>query len=394
MKPNISSLGCICSLGSTIAEISKNLFTQDIKPSFITDRFNTSLVGYPVFQLPQDILNQKNPNQTLTFFFLQKALDEALENAHLSKQDLSKARVGVCIGTSVDASFKCFDFYKSWRKNENPSLDPLEKYIDYSISQEVLNKLQLKGISQTIVTACASGTDAIGIGSTWIENDFCDIVIAGGADELNLIPYTGFIKLMVASKDHCKPFDKNRNGINLGEGAGVVILESNNFAKKRNAPKVGTLKAYASACDGYHLTSPHPQGRGLKKALTDALESAGILSSKIAFINAHATASIDNDAAEAKVFNEILKGVPVVATKSLTGHCLGGAGAIEACLTLISLNQRQIPKTKNFQTYDDNIGFLPTLENTPITSKKIAISDSLSFGGCNSVLILEGENYE
>ncbi|MDR0823105.1 MAG: hypothetical protein LBN20_04930, partial [Endomicrobium sp.] len=250
----------------------------------------------------------------------------------------------------------------------------------------VLKDLGIKGLFQTIVTACASGTDAIGIGAGWIENDICDVVIAGGADELNLIPFVGFIKLMVASSEPCKPFDKNRNGINLGEGAGIMILESEKFAQKRKAKQTGAILGYDSACDGYHATRPHPDGRGLRKAIA----SLGTIS-RLSFINAHATASIDNDMVEAKVFNDLFPNIPISATKSLTGHTLGAAGAIEACLTLISLNNGIIPKTKNFKTKDEKINLTPTTENIKFDGSKTAISTSLSFGGCNSVLMIGGD---
>ncbi|MDR3244175.1 MAG: beta-ketoacyl-[acyl-carrier-protein] synthase family protein, partial [Elusimicrobiota bacterium] len=224
---HISGFGCICSLGNNIEQISKNLYTQDSSPSFPTERLESSFAGqYPVFQADKNILSQKKEGESLSYLFLRKALNEALQKADLKIDDLKKVRLGVCIGTSVDASFNCFDFYKSWRLGENKDLKPLDKTLSYSISNQVLIDFNLKGYFQTITTACASSTDALGIASQWIENDICDIAIAGGADELNLIPYTGFIKLMIVSKEPCKPFDKNRNGINLGEGAGIFILES------------------------------------------------------------------------------------------------------------------------------------------------------------------------
>jgi 3-oxoacyl-[acyl-carrier-protein] synthase-1/3-oxoacyl-[acyl-carrier-protein] synthase II len=388
-------------LGDNLPQINQNLYEQNVAPSLPKGRLESVFSSeYPVFQAPPTVLAQKKDVESFSFLFLRSALKEALDNAELSHDDFKKARIGAVIGTSVDASFNYFDFYRSWRKGENPPTAPLDKYIRYSISEEVLKFLGLSGISQTIVTACASGTDAIGIGASWIENDFCDIVIAGGADELNLIPYNGFIKLMIAVQYRCKPFDKDRKGINLGEGAGIFILESDKIAAARKAPKKGMVLGYGSACDGYHITSPHPEGVGLKRSLNFALKQAFASNnpsdylSKIAFINAHATSSIDNDAVEAKIYNSVLPDIPVNATKSLTGHCLGAAGAVEACLTLMSLNEGKIPKTNNFLTPDEKLNLIPVLENTAIPLGKAAISSSLSFGGCNSVLILGGADYE
>ena len=395
MKTIISGFGCVCSLGSNTEEITKNLFEGSIKPSYMKDRFESSYAGeYPVFQVADNILAQREGGESCSFLFFKKALLEAMEKAGLKKENFKNMRVGVCAGTSVDASFNCFDFYKNWREGAVQPLNPLDRYINYSLSGEVLKFLRVEGLSQTVVTACASGTDAIGIGAEWIENGFCDIVIAGGADELNLIPFTGFIKLMIASKDPCKPFDKNRNGINIGEGAGVFILESQNCAKKRNAIKYGAVLGYGNACDGYHATAPEPEGRGLRKAINFAMRQAGITKEKLAFINAHATGTADNDSAESKVFNSVLEGVPVAATKGYTGHALGAAGAVEACLSLICLNEYKIPKTNNFETADENLNIIPSVENISIEKNKAALSGSLAFGGCNACIVLAGRDHE
>lgn len=396
MKTVISGFGCVCSMGNSTGEISKNLFLNEKKPSYIKkDRFESSYASeYPAFQVSESVLSRKEENESYSFLFLKKALSEAMEMAGLTKEDFKKIRVGVCIGTSVDASFNCFDFYKDWREGMKISMEPLDKYINYAVSDEVLKFLEVEGLSQTVVTACASGTDAIGTGAEWVENGFCDIVIAGGTDELNLIPFTGFIKLMIAGKEPCKPFDKNRSGINLGEGAGIFILESPHSLKKRNGTKYGTVLGYGNACDGYHATAPDPEGRGLRKAVSFAMEQAGVSKDKISFINAHATGTLDNDAAEAKVFNDLLGGVPVSATKGYTGHTLGAAGAVEACISLICLNEEQIPKTQNFNTVDEKINIIPVTENTYIDKSKAALSDSLAFGGCNACIVLGGKDYE
>jgi len=394
MKTQITGFGCVCSLGDSVPEITQNLFKPVSKISFL-DRFESSFAKeYPVFQVSRNILSQKKENESYSFLFLRTALNEALKTASLEINDLKNVKVGVVIGTSVDVSFNCFDFYKEWRAGHNPPLEPLNKYIRYSPAKEILKHLNIDGISQTVVTACASGTDAIGIGAEWIENFVCDVVIAGGTDELNLIPFTGFIKLMIASKERSKPFDKNRNGINLGEGAGVFIMESSEFAGKRNAKKMGSVLGYGNTCDGHHQTSPEPSGKGITKAIETALKQSGLKSDDIAFVNAHATGTLDNDSAESAALNNALKGVPVTATKSKTGHTLGAAGAVEACLTLICLNEQKIPATENFTTADEKLSLVPVSQDTAIPRAKAAISDSLGFGGCNAALVLGSREYK
>jgi len=398
MNTIISGSGCVCALGGDLSEISGNLFNGYRAHSYALSRFESSyLKDYPVFQAPQKVLSQKKESESFSFLFLRLAAEEALKKAGFSDADLQSARIGACIGTSVDASFNLFDFYKAWRKDSSPDVSPLNKYISYSCAGEILKNFNLTGVHQTIATACSSGTDAIGVAAEWIDNSLCDVAIAGATDELNLIPFTGFIKLMIAGKTPCKPFDKNRNGINLGEGAGVFILESQTHFEKRTEgknKKEGVVLGYGNACDGYHNTAPHPDARGLRKAVDFALKQAKKTASDLSFINAHATGTIDNDAAEAKVFSSVLKGVPVSATKSRTGHALGAAGAVEACLALACINEGKIPPTANFENPDENLNFSPVCELTEIDCSKPAMSNSLSFGGCNSVLILGGRNYE
>jgi 3-oxoacyl-[acyl-carrier-protein] synthase-1/3-oxoacyl-[acyl-carrier-protein] synthase II len=397
MKTLISGFGCVCSLGDNVPEIAKNLFSTgesagNAGPSFPAGRLSSSYSNqYPVFQVSQNILSQKKDDESFCRLFLRTALEEALAGSGIGARQLKNARVGVCIGATVDVSFNCFDFYKDWKENKNPPLAPLNRYIGYSTARAVLKNLGLNGFAQTVVTACASGTDALGIAGGWIENGLCDVAIAGGCDELNLIPYTGFIKLMIAGTGPCKPFDKNRKGINLGEGAGVFIMTSEKFAGGYNLKTKGILLGYGNAADAYHATAPEPGGRGLSKAVASALDEAKLTKESIAFINAHATGTKDNDAAEAKVFNSLLYGVPVSATKGFTGHALGAAGAIEACLSLICLGEGKIPKTKNFETYDESIALCPVSKETKIETAKAAVSTSLAFGGCNAAIVLKAE---
>ena len=190
----------------------------------------------------------------------------------------------------------------------------------------------------------------------------------------------------------CKPFSKNRSGINIGEGAAALLLLSPSAAKSLGVTPAGFVLGYGNACDGYHPTAPDPQGRGLNKAISFALKQAGLQGADMAFVNAHATASQANDAAEALVFNQLLPGVPVCATKGLTGHTLGAAGALEAVITLMCLNRGLVTPAWGFEEED------PALHLTPVTTTRAvhgqaAVSCSLAFGGCNAALVLGGRQY-
>jgi 3-oxoacyl-(acyl-carrier-protein) synthase len=396
MKIPVSGIGCICALGGNTEEIKNNLFNSSSLSSFPISRLNSFYSkSYPVYQAPDEILKSKKKEESFGFLFLRLAIDEALGQTGLTITDLKKARVGIIAGTSVNASFNCFDFYRDWREGKEISFEPLLYYLNTPLSGALQKYYGVKGPQMTITTACASGTDAIGIAAQWIEQDLCDVVIACATDEINLIPFTGFIRLMIASRELCMPFSIDRKGINLGEGAGVFVLESPKFLQERKAAAKGYVLGYGTRADAYHPTAPDPKGTGLKIALNTAMKYAGVTKNEIAFINAHGTGTQDNDAAEAKVFNEILKDVPVMASKSHTGHTLGAAGAVEAVLSLICLNVGEIAKTTRFKGVDPALNIKPVTENTKISKdKKIALSDSLSFGGCNSVIALGSARYE
>lgn len=384
MKASVLAYNAVCALGGGLEEIEKNLFSPACKPAFLDGRLESVYTkSYPVFTAPAEVISQKREDESYGFLYLRTAVDGALRSAGLSKKDLAGLRVGVVAGTTVDASFNCFNFYKEYRKNPSVSSAPLVHYLNTPLSGALQKYLGVSGPQLTITTACASGTDAMGIGALWVEQGLCDIVIACGTDEINMIPFSGFVRLMIASKEQCAPFSRGRTGINLGEGAGVVILGSDKFKAK------GYVRGYGSSADAYHATAPDPAGAGLKRAMHMALRSACVLPKDIAFINAHGTGTQDNDAAEAKVFNELIPGVPVMATKSKTGHTLGAAGAVEAVLTLISLNKKLVPAATNFLGEDPALGLTPVLKDTVVT-KNIALSNSLAFGGCNSVVVLEG----
>ena len=219
----------------------------------------------------------------------------------------------------------------------------------------------------------------------------CDVVLCGGTDELTESPYDGFIRLLVATLERCRPFCKTRTGINIGEGAAALLLVNAQTAEKFHLPCQGYMLGYGNCCDGFHPTAPDPKGTGLQKALAFALREAAKEPEEIAFINAHGTASQANDSAESIAFNALLPQVPVWGSKSVTGHTLGAAGAIEAVLTLQALNKRILPATVGFTTPDEQLQLVPTTQQSAIT-KHFAVSDSLAFGGCNAAIVLGASN--
>lgn len=316
---------------------------------------------------------------------LESAL-QALANAGLTPEDLIGKRVGVCIGSSVGFSINYFPLYQAWKRGETVPSRLLNLFRRSNYALALKERLGLAGPCQLVANACASGTDAIGIGASWIASGLCDLVLAGGAESLSFISYYGFIRLMIADTEPCRPFDRTRKGLNLGEGAAVLLLES----ARSSRMALGYVLGYGTASDAYHPTAPHPEGRGLKRAFTTAMQRAGASPSDVTFINVHGTGTRDNDKVESLVLREMFPDISILATKGATGHALGAAGAIEAAITLGCLMRGIIPASPGFLDPDPQLGVSPTVRAVELKSP-IAVSDSLAFGGCNSALVLKGE---
>ncbi|MDH5679695.1 MAG: beta-ketoacyl-[acyl-carrier-protein] synthase family protein, partial [Nitrospinota bacterium] len=279
-------------------------------------------------------------------------------------------------------------FYFTLRQEGAAPLEPVDRYVKMELSSYIKEKIGARGPALTVVNACSSGSDALGVALSWLRHGVCDIVVAGGADELSHIPLCGFVSLGIVSPSPCAPFDKNRKGLNLGEGAGVLVLESQSSAKKRGAPSRLRLLGYGSCADAYHLTAPRPDGAGLITAIHRAMMEAGISPEQIGFINAHGTATPDNDKVEGKVFQQLFgEKILTHSTKGYTGHTLGAAGGIEAVFAAAFLREGWMPGSAGFETYDEEVGLAPVGRKT-VSDATHALSTSLAFGGNNAALIM------
>jgi 3-oxoacyl-[acyl-carrier-protein] synthase-1/3-oxoacyl-[acyl-carrier-protein] synthase II len=265
-------------------------------------------------------------------------------------------------------------------------LSPAERFRMVNPARWIAQRFGLTGPHLTIVNACSAGSDALGLAATWIRAGRCDVVLAGGTDAFYEVTYYGFIALLNSDTVACRPFDRDRNGLNLGEGAAMMVLESEATARARRARARAFLAGYGTAADAHHLTAPHPEGLGLQVAIDHALGSAGLSPADIAFINAHGTGTRENDRVESLLFRRVFPGVPFGSTKGATGHTLGAAGAIEAAFTIAALERGLVPASRGFAQPDPELPAQPIAGNTPV-SGRAALSQTLAFGGNNSVLV-------
>ena len=383
----ITGLGCLCGAGMNLPECMESMFRGERNPQPPL-RFSTDHpVSYPVFELRDEFKLPLDDQETVYARTSQLALAavlEALADAGWDAGSLQGKRVGVIVGTTVGCSLNCDDFYRAYKEGGDPEMDIIGRFLRSNPAAVIARQLRLDGPTQTVVNACSSGTDAIGLGASWIRAGACDIVIAGGADELSRVTYAGFSSLMITDTEPCKPFDVNRKGLNLGEGAGMMVLESE--AIRGGRPARGYLLGYGSACDAYHLTAPRPDGAGLKQAMAESFAAAGVQPEQVAFVNAHGTGTPDNDKVESGVLADILPGVPFLSTKGYTGHTLGAAGGIEAVFSVESLRRGRLPANIGYAEADPEIHGTPVTENLEINGS-YALSESLAFGGNNAVLL-------
>lgn len=392
-KVLVTGAGCICSAGPDVPSCTAALYSGDFPPPLPPKNFMPGFEqDFPVFACKKHLhpSYQDEKNVFISSSFALQAAMEALQDAGIEPGELSRSRTGICIGTTVGASLNILDFYKHWKEGGDPDLEQIYRYMRSNPALFLQKKFGLFGPVQTSTNACSSGTDAIGVGRQWIQQGLCDRVIAGGTDELNELAYNGFIRLMNCSLEPCRPFDAERKGLNLGEGAGILILEAEKNAGKRGADILGEVAAYSTAADAHHLTAPHPEAKGLEIAFSRALEQAGIQTRDIGVINVHGTGTTANDQAEGHLLARGPKSVPFFGTKGMTGHTLGAAGAMEAVFSLYCLREKKIPPTPGFNTPDPELGVAPAKGGTEL-SGPWAVSQSLAFGGNNSVLVLKGE---
>ncbi len=401
-KAVITGRGCVCAAGENPEQVFTNLCgTQRTLAS--SALLGEQALPFPFFAAPNHLFAQGrrfSAGDTLTL--AQYAAQQALEQAALPVQ--ARERMSVMAGTTAGSALHFLFTYAQRRGKEfntpppmapalewMPQLSDAEEYFQVNLALNLVP--QSKGARLTLTNACTSGADAIGLAMEAIAQGE-DCVLCGGADALSIVPHTGFARLMIYDDAPCRPFDGSRKGLNLGEGAAFLVLESYEHAVARGAQILGFVLGYGAATDAHHFTAPHPEGRGLAVAIEKALAQGMCSWEQLAFVNAHGTATPENDKVEGGLLQRLMKehAVPVWASKGGTGHTLGAAGALEALLCLEALRHQKVPASLGFSMPDPAIGLSPTQEETSIT-ESYALSTSLGFGGGNAALLVASEAY-
>jgi 3-oxoacyl-[acyl-carrier-protein] synthase II len=370
---------------------------------FDTDGFETKIAGEVKNFNPELYIDKKEiKKMDLFIHYAIAAAKEAVEDAQLAITPENSEQIGVIVGTGLGGLPSIERYHKILLEKGPGRISPffIPMLIANLASGQIAIQFGAKGPNTCVVTACATGAHCIGDAFRAIVYGDAEAMIAGGT-EANITPLTigGFnsMKALSTRNDEpqkaCRPFEKNRDGFVVAEGAGIIILEELQFALKRKAKIYAELVGYGYTGDAYHITAPSPDGDGAVRCMRMAIKDAGLKPGDVDYINAHGTSTPLNDLTETiaikKVFGDHAKKVPISGTKSMTGHLLGAAGSTEAIFTVLSIRDGIMPPTINYEEADPqcDLDYVPNAaRRTPV---KIAMSNAFGFGGTNAALVFK-----
>ncbi|GCD09352.1 beta-ketoacyl-ACP synthase II [Clostridium tagluense] len=402
----ITGMGAVTPIGNDVVNFWNNVKEGtcgiDVIKSFDISEFKCKL-GAEVKDFDVTVALDKREARKMDKYcqYAMVAADEAIKNSGLDLNAVDSERLAVIVGSGIGGLGTIEQEYAKLMEKGPGRVSPflIPMIIGNMAAGNIAIKYGAKGKCTSVVTACATGTNAIGDAFHMIQDGRADIIIAGGAEgSITPLALAGFTSLtaLTKSEDPLRasiPFDKERSGFVMGEGAGIVILESLEHAKKRNAKIYAEMSGYGSTCDAYHITSPAPNGEGAARAMVIALEDGDVKPEEVSYINAHGTSTPYNDkfetAAIKSAFGEYAYKIPISSTKSMTGHLLGASGAIEAIVCVKALEESFVPATIGYSVPDEecDLDYVPNIGRKQ--GLKYAMSNSLGFGGHNATILLK-----
>jgi len=403
----VTGIGVISPIG-----IGKEKYFQSLKEGkcgvdyitrFDTENFDTKIAAEVKDFEPTEYIDKKECRRMDRFTqFAIAAAKMAAEDSGFNSESIDSNRFGVCIGSGIGGMETMETQYNILREKGPGRVSPfmIPMMISNIAAGNISIELNAKGPNTTVVTACASATNAIGEAFRTIQRGDAEIMVTGGTEaSITPLSLAGFCSMKALStrnddpKTASRPFDKDRDGFVMGEGAGMLIIEDLEHAEKRGARIYGEIVGYGASGDAYHITAPAPDADGAYRAMLMAVKDAGIEAYELDYINAHGTSTSLNDKLETLAIKRLLGknagNVAVSSTKSMTGHLLGAAGAIEAIACIMAINEGIIPPTINYTTPDEecDLDYVPNkARNAKVT---YAMSNSLGFGGHNASIILK-----
>lgn len=403
----VTGMGVISPVGSGTEKFWKALLAgqSGIRPitHFDTTHFDCKICGNVIDYRPLDYFSTKEARHLSEFIqYAVVATKEAITNSKIDFKNIDLTRMGVIIGSGIGSLRTMEEEYNNYLRKGPKRISPflIPKLIVNEAAGQVSIMTGARGPNTCVSTACATASNAIGDAFRIIQYRDADVMIAGGTESATTILGVGgftALKALSTRNDHpekaSRPFDLNRDGFVMAEGAGIVILESLEHAQKRDAPILAEMVGYGRSSDAFHVTAPDETGTGAALAMELAMKDAGLKPDDISYINAHGTSTKLNDKVETiaikKVFNEKSKKIPVSSIKSMVGHLLGAAGGVEFIVCVKAVMDDIVPPTINYETPDPECD----LDYVPNTARKltvhVAMSNSLGFGGHNATVIIK-----
>jgi 3-oxoacyl-[acyl-carrier-protein] synthase-1 len=395
----VTGLGVISAMGNNVAETLDSVEKQRSgigSMDFIESRYKHEIPVGEVKASNEELLERTglpaSTKITRTTLLGMLAAREALEDAGI--KDIRQFRTGLISATSVGGMAITENLYKDYLNTELPG-----EYVEYIRTHEcgdstqcIADLLGVKDFLSTISTACSSSANSIMLGARLIKHGLLDRVIVGGSDSLSRFTINGFMTLMILDKEHCKPFDSARQGLNLGEGAGFIVIESEEASKGKRI--YCELSGYGNSNDAFHQTASSPDGAGAFLAMEKAFKISGLKPEDISYINAHGTGTQVNDLSEGTAIQRMFSNkVPSISsTKAFTGHTLGACGGIEAVLSVLAIDHNMIYPNLNFVNPMPELNFKPETKLRHDLKVDHVLSNSFGFGGNTSSLIFSRRN--
>jgi len=395
----ITGIGLVTSLGATREESWRRLTAGEcgIGPTTLFDelRYRSRLAAEaPMGEVDAGLTPLERRRWSRSDRIGMHAASEAIRDAGLLDRGPDRSRVGVFLGAGTADLLRNERFYQTWITAGLHRTRPSDVWNHFSSTavDVIAERFGLEGPRGCVVAACSSSTIAIGRAADAVRDGRAAAVLAGGTDALARLTFSGFNQLKLMDPSPCRPFDRSRAGMSIGEGAGMLVLENLERAMRRGAAIYAELAGYGLGCEAFHPTAPEPEGRPVAAVIIAALADAGTDPSEVDHINAHGTATAQNDVAEARafrrVFGERAGALPVTSLKSMIGHCLGAAGAVEAAALALTIARGAIPPTIHHGETDAACALDVVANQTREQRVRCGVSTSLAFGGNDSALII------
>ena len=392
----VTGLGAVTSIGTTAPEFWKNLLagTCGIRPVSLFDAsaYRTRTAA-EVGEIPDGFLSaaEKRRMSRADRMGLAAAA-EALAQSGLDPAREDPTRIGVILGGGTSGLLDSEQVYEKWLHGRKGRPSRVLNHLPDAITDRVAQRFGLEGIKSTITTACSSAANAMGYAFDAIVAGLADAVVTGGSDVLARLTYGGFNSLRSVDPDPCRPFDRERRGLSIGEAAGILVFEDEEYARRRGAEILGEFLGYGVTSDAFHMTAPDPSGAAGGRTIRAALKSARVDGSAIDYVNAHGTATPQNDSAETAALKSALgdraREIPISSIKSMIGHCLCASGAIEAVATVLTVREGRIPPTIHYEHPDPACDLDYVSNEAREQPVRVALSNSFAFGGNSSVVVI------